>query len=210
MTACPCGSKQKYEKCCGHFIEDEKNYPNTAEKLMRSRYVAYTQSKIDYIQKTMRGKPAEDFNVPNVQQWAKQCEWLPLNVMKTWEEGEKHFVEFSTGYAFNGVKEHMHEISEFQRADDGRLYYLDGESIKLSRNDPCFCGSGKKLKKCCLQALCFLSLWCLMVAFQAPRSWTLPGYIFLLSYAVGNYRGRQNWCQLKAQVGCWQIVGMCL
>jgi len=24
--------------------------------------------------------------------------------------------------------------------------------IKLGRNDPCFCGSGKKFKKCCIEA----------------------------------------------------------
>jgi|GEM_PF-3215856 len=30
-------------------------------------------------------------------------------------------------------------------------FYVDGElleDMKLSRNEPCFCGSGKKLKKC--------------------------------------------------------------
>jgi uncharacterized protein YecA (UPF0149 family) len=25
------------------------------------------------------------------------------------------------------------------------------QSIKIGRNDPCFCGSGKKYKRCCLQ-----------------------------------------------------------
>jgi uncharacterized protein YecA (UPF0149 family) len=33
--------------------------------------------------------------------------------------------------------------------DDGDLCE-DGPTVKVGRNDPCPCGSGKKFKKCCL------------------------------------------------------------
>ena len=37
--------------------------------------------------------------------------------------------------------------------DDPRIIFLDGElyesAVVTGRNDSCFCGSGKKYKKCC-------------------------------------------------------------
>ncbi|MEZ5505160.1 MAG: YchJ family metal-binding protein [Gammaproteobacteria bacterium] len=44
----------------------------------------------------------------------------------------------------------LHERSRFVK-EDGRWFYLDGEMLPLpspGRNDPCWCGSGQKFKKC--------------------------------------------------------------
>ena len=43
-------------------------------------------------------------------------------------------------------KIHLEELEEYELL---RRYQSDG-SIKIGRNDPCYCGSGKKYKKCCL------------------------------------------------------------
>ncbi len=38
-SACPCGSKNKYKRCCQIFHKG--GIPKTALELMKSRYVAY-------------------------------------------------------------------------------------------------------------------------------------------------------------------------
>jgi predicted RNA-binding protein with PUA-like domain len=45
---CPCGAKVAYTACCGRYL-DGSLYPNTAEALMRSRYVAYVRGRADYL-----------------------------------------------------------------------------------------------------------------------------------------------------------------
>jgi SEC-C motif domain protein len=60
-------------------------------------------------------------------------------------------VEFIARYrdaqGFGQLREH----STFQYID-GRWFYMGGRHLpppKLQRNDTCWCGSGKKFKKCC-------------------------------------------------------------
>ena len=45
---CPCGSSKLYLDCCARYISGEK-LPETAEKLMRSRYSAYVKNELVYI-----------------------------------------------------------------------------------------------------------------------------------------------------------------
>ncbi|MGN5267109.1 YchJ family metal-binding protein [Aeromonas dhakensis] len=51
----------------------------------------------------------------------------------------------------------LHERSRFVR-HQGRWVYTDGEQdpapLRVGRNDPCPCGSGKKFKKCCGRVPC--------------------------------------------------------
>ena len=63
------------------------------------------------------------------------------------------FVEFKAYSQHNGIEQVMHERSRFLK-EEGLWYYVDGHfpeeaAQKVGRNDPCFCGSGKKFKKCC-------------------------------------------------------------
>lgn len=163
MKLCPCrkdsGVKKNYTECCGIFISGEK-IPVTPEELMRSRYTAYTQSNIDYISNTMRGRVADNFNPTSAKDWSGRVEWLQLVVAKAKSEGDTGYVEFVVYFKEHGKKHAMHEISEF-KLQDGRWYYVDGKdpenldhqfnAIKnrVGRNEPCICGSGKKYKKCC-------------------------------------------------------------
>jgi len=161
MTAsdlCPCCSGKSYSECCEPFISGKK-IPPTAEMLMRSRYVAYSQQNNQYIIDTWHSstrpedpRPAED---PTVQ-------WIGLKILSTdlgGPDDTKGHVEFRARCRIKGEAGGLDEASDFIK-EDGRWYYVDGSAIKpqknvsgkVGRNDPCSCGSGKKYKKCCGKA----------------------------------------------------------
>ncbi len=54
-----------------------------------------------------------------------------------------------TFYAEN-VSRHFEMIRSYVRSGKQRPYESIKNTSKIRRNDPCFCGSGKKYKKCCL------------------------------------------------------------
>ncbi len=125
MKNCPCGSKLSYETCCGLY-HDEKRIPQTPEVLMRSRYSAYAMAHIDYIKKTMYGKPLATFNEHEAKTWAKNTKWLKLKIINTHETSDTQAsVEFVAFFIEQGQHRTMHEKSEFQRMND-RWYYVDG------------------------------------------------------------------------------------
>ena len=126
---CPCGSSLALTECCGPIIAGSP--APSAEAMMRARYTAYTQHNIDFI------------------------------MASTHPDG-KGLVEFKAHYLIGGVKHHHHEVSGFVNSDAG-WQFRDGEvlhagpseklkpvvnELKIGRNDPCHCGSGKKFKKC--------------------------------------------------------------
>lgn len=157
MTLCSCGSNINYMDCCGRFISG-KQLPTTPEALMRSRYTAYTQGNIGYITQTMTGPAAVNFNVNETKAWAQQITWIRLEVLNTAQDNIYGTVEFRAHYLLQHKNCIMHEVSEFECVD-GKWYYTNSkfhetvfsksETIKVGRNDPCTCGSGKKYKKCC-------------------------------------------------------------
>jgi len=156
---CPCCSGQLYVDCCQPYLT-LKRIPATPELLMRSRYTAYTLANIEYIQQTMSGEALNDFSYEDSLHWAKQSSWLRLEIMAApLTQGDQGWVEFKAYYALSGIEKCLHERSIFHRVDHC-WYYVGGaktrvidnpekKADKLGRNDPCFCGSGKKYKKCC-------------------------------------------------------------
>ena len=148
---CPCCSGKTYEECCEPFIEKEIPAP-TPETLMRSRYTAYSQANIDYIQKTMKGPALKNFSKAEAKQWAEAVTFTSLRVLTAYMNPKNNhvgFVEFIATSSANGKEHQQHELSEFHQ-EDGVWYYIDGIVPKQGRNDLCPCGSGKKYKKCCL------------------------------------------------------------
>lgn len=146
---CLCGSQQTYAKCCSDFHQEIKS-PDTAEQLMRSRYSAYAQNNMHYIENTMMGKALSGFSLDKATRSAAFTQWLGLEVINSYldKNNPNHaFVEFRALYAHAGKHIVMHELSEFKRVD-GKWFYIDGQMQKSSRNDPCPCHSGKKFKKC--------------------------------------------------------------
>jgi SEC-C motif domain protein len=160
---CPCQSGVSFEKCCEPYLEG-RAVPETAEKLMRSRYTAFTRVEIDYIRDTHDPKTRKDFDPKGTRTWAENSEWLGLEIVSTERGGpqdETGTVEFIARYSVKDQEQQHHEIAEFRKLDN-RWYFTDGKIAgattfvraeeKIGRNDPCPCGSGKKYKKCCATA----------------------------------------------------------
>jgi len=153
IETCPCGSNQPYTKCCQPVLEDHSR-ATTAEILMRSRYTAFVKKHDKHLLNSWhtRTRPKslnhEDFPVV----------WLGMEIHAC-ENGEVEdtvgSVDFTTRYIEGGQLAHLREKSEFLK-EDNLWYYLRGEADikknKLERNKPCPCGSGKKFKRCCLNA----------------------------------------------------------
>ena len=160
MAGCPCGSGSAYSKCCKPYIDGTLQAP-TAEKLMRSRYTAYTKNAIDYILDTHHPDGRDEISRDATEEWAKESEWMGLEILDIIggaESDDEGTIEFSARYrgSDRAVVTH-HERSIFKKTD-GRWYFSDAKMInnpqtrenpKVGRNDPCPCGSGKKYKKCC-------------------------------------------------------------
>ena len=160
-TSCPCGSTLSYAACCEPF-HTGKAFPDTAEKLMRSRYAAYVVGTIDYIAETNDPDSKEAFDRDASEEWSKKSEWQGLEIVATRDgksvdlQGE---VEFKAKFRTDETDHVHHEVSLFQKkGKPARWFYVDGKTIvppivraepKVGRNESCACGSGKKSKKCC-------------------------------------------------------------
>jgi SEC-C motif-containing protein len=92
---------------------------------MRSRYSAYVLELEDYLLATWHNttRPAElqlATTPPN--------QWLGLTVKRHQSTGaDTAVVEFIARHKIGGRAHRLHEISRFVR-EDGRWYYLDGET----------------------------------------------------------------------------------
>ena len=170
-SVCPCGSGSDYKNCCEPYLQGIA-LPETAEKLMRSRYTAFTLPDVSYLKKTLAPESQHDFDTKSTEQWAKQSTWKGLKIIST-KAGSaadsKGTVEFIATYEANGEGIDHHEVAEFRKSNNGQWLFVDGDSHthkegedhhhhhvetvvrsepKIGRNDPCHCGSGKKFKKC--------------------------------------------------------------
>ncbi len=160
MSLCPCGSGHTLEKCCQPYISGKAKAP-TAEALMRSRYTAFTQANIEYLENTHHPKTRNEVDLKETESWARRAGWLGLEIINI-NEGEESdsqgMVEFKATYQLGNEKHVWHELSSFEKRHDS-WFYREGrmpdiqqfrrDTPKIGRNDPCHCGSGKKYKKCC-------------------------------------------------------------
>lgn len=162
MAECPCGSSVDYNECCEPYIKGEKA-PETAEKLLRSRYSAYTKGEIDYIAETIHPEQLQYHDHKATQKWSEESKWHGLevlNIEKGQEGDEEGLVEFKAKYTQKIETHTHHEMAIFKKEED-KWFFYDGEPVapeqfvreqpKVGRNEPCPCGSGKKFKKCCLK-----------------------------------------------------------
>lgn len=170
---CPCQSQLDFANCCEPYLTGKKLAP-TAEKLMRSRYTAYSTANIDYLKKTLAPESRHDFDAATTKKWAQQAKWKGLKILSTekgTESDAKGTVEFIATYEQDGEGLDHHEVSTFRKSESGEWFFIDGdahthregedhhghqkpqtvvrEAAKIGRNEPCSCGSGKKFKKCC-------------------------------------------------------------
>jgi SEC-C motif-containing protein len=115
---------------------------------MRSRYTAFALSDIDYLVKTSSEHQAQISTPSQLQDTADSLTFVKLEVIYA----DKCQVEFKASYLIGDKLEQIHERSDFVLENDEWKYdsgtHFDTPTIRIKRNDPCPCGSGKKFKKC--------------------------------------------------------------
>jgi hypothetical protein len=106
------------------------------ESLLYEQMLGISKGSIDYFFKALeeRGFVPDECQVQTLLNlWQNLCNGLPI-----WP---------NNGWSPNEVMEHM----QGGRRGAGRpvFYNPDGSIMRVGRNDPCPCGSGKKYKRCC-------------------------------------------------------------
>lgn len=152
---CPCGNNTTYQNCC-QPIHQNHSLADHPEKLMRSRYSAHVLGLVDYIIQTYHPSCKAEKHRESIQQ-SIELTWRKLEVIQSeiLSDQTTGFVEFKAYFEEAGQAQILHEKSRFLKEESGAeklWFYIDGEypkTVKLGRNDPCHCGSGKKFKKCC-------------------------------------------------------------
>jgi len=161
VLPCTCRSGLSYALCCAPFVTGQAQAA-TAEALMRSRYTAYSRGEAAYLFETQHPDGRKVRDLADVTESIRRTEWTNLIILATSRGGEDdsegivEFVAASRSKAggpmqvSSGDFAQMHERSRFVR-ENGRWYYADGDMLAAyepKRNDPCWCGSGKKFKQC--------------------------------------------------------------
>lgn len=149
--ACPCNSGLSYQQCCQPFHQ-QTHYPKTCEQLMRSRFSGYILQLGGYLFNTHHSDYRGDLTPAQLAE--KTVEWKNLQIIASETLDTTGFVEFKAWFIEEGKLSCLYERSRFIKHDKQWLYcdgdiYPEQKSGKISRNDPCPCGSGKKYKKCC-------------------------------------------------------------
>lgn len=149
---CPCGSKLAAADCCWPLISGAQA-AQTAEQLMRSRYSAYYSCQIDYLLKTQHPEFQEpDLRASLAHQFANPQGWIRLEVIKHQAKNDSAKVEFKAYFHDQQQVYCLHERSNFV-LQQGAWFYTDGKILSNGpttwpRNENCWCGSGKKHKRC--------------------------------------------------------------
>lgn len=145
---------------------------------MRSRYSAFCTGNIAYLLQTSHADYLEAENYtqtsihPNAKESSKKTikaleetiantQWLGLKILSANHKTVEFVAFFYESFKKENQQPHqeksapsqLHECSRFVFENE-RWLYLDGEikpPIKLGRNDECYCGSKKKIKKCCIK-----------------------------------------------------------
>ena len=119
---------------------------------MRSRYTAYCQENVDYLIATHHpSKRKFDERIQLLNNF-KTTTWVKLTVVNVSQgkpTDEVGYVEFVAVYRANELSQ-LHERSKFIR-ESGQWFYLSGDILPPllpKRNEPCWCGSGRKYKQC--------------------------------------------------------------
>ena len=123
---------------------------------MRSRYSAFCTKNADYLITSHHPSKRATNDKQELEASFNQSEWLKLTIVSAsngLSEDTEGEVEFIATYRQQDVLSNLRERSRFVK-ENSQWFYLDGltqetsNSTKRQRNDPCWCGSGKKFKKC--------------------------------------------------------------
>jgi SEC-C motif-containing protein len=121
-SLCPCGSREKYKKCCLKYHKGA--HPSTALLLMKSRYSAYALGRVDYIIETTHPEHT-DFSLERaswreeIQKFSDNTDFLGLRILSFHEEKDKAYVDFIAVLSSG----ELHEKSTFFKVGGKWLYY---------------------------------------------------------------------------------------
>lgn len=126
---CPCDSKLTFDRCCEPILTG-KAAPETAVRLMRSRFTAYAMGRADYLAATTAREEREKLDVEELSRYCRAVKCISLRILATEAGGpgdETGTVTFHAKLLINGRRMLHREKSRFVR-EDGRWAYLDGET----------------------------------------------------------------------------------
>ena len=132
---CPCGSLQKYKKCCKVF-HDKIKLPKTVLELMKSRFTAFSVQNADYIVFTTH-KDNPDFT-NDIKSWkadildfSQNTNFEKLEILDFSEEDAEDTESFVTFKAT--LKQYNNDISFTEKSrflkENGKWLYVDGQFI---------------------------------------------------------------------------------
>ena len=126
---------------------------------MRSRYSAFNTQNIDYIIDTTHPSLQQTDDPAALKKTIATTHWRGLKIIRSETKSTREgIVEFCAFYSEKKLNDgsvsdkvmQLHEVSNFTKIEN-TWKYSQGKhlpEIKLGRNDLCYCGSGKKQKKC--------------------------------------------------------------
>ncbi|CCG41150.1 YchJ family protein [Magnetospirillum molischianum] len=159
MPLCPCGSGLAFDDCCWPVIDGTRP-ALTVETLMRARYSAFIRSDLDFLDRTLAPEKRAAFDRDEVGHSAGEAAAVGIEVLAVEGGGagdESGTLDYLARFKMRGEPHLHHERATFRR-DDGAWVYVEGivnpkspprTVVKVGRNDPCPCGSGRKYKTCC-------------------------------------------------------------
>lgn len=125
---CPCGSGSAFGECCGPLHRGET--PQTAERLMRSRYSAFAVGDVAYLRATWHPSTRpRDLELDPTVRWRRLEIVSTVGGSEAEASGEVEFRAFWRTLPAPGAPRDggvLHERSRFVR-EHGRWYYVDGE-----------------------------------------------------------------------------------
>lgn len=128
--ACPCGSRLKFRHCCAPYLAGDL-WPDTPERLMRSRYTAFVTGDVEHLYRTTHPKNEAVLGVSKATFCAEtlahceQVNFRKLTVHQAYPEDEKGVarVLFTAEYETGDHRSSFAELSEFMKLDGKWVYY---------------------------------------------------------------------------------------
>ncbi len=121
---CGCGTERSYESCC-YPLHSRQKLAQTAEELMRSRFVAFRLELKEYL--TATWDPA---TCPDVLDFTPGMVWTKLSIngrKKGRKKDREGWVTFLATYQIGNEVGHLHEKSYFKKDDKQAWRYVDGQ-----------------------------------------------------------------------------------
>jgi SEC-C motif-containing protein len=126
--SCPCCSGLPYARCCEPLHLGIKA-PETAEKLMRSRFSAYAAGNAAYLAATTAAGQRETLDMREIKEYCRSLRCVGLEILGHQAGGPEDSigeVTFRAKLVLNGRRFLHRERSRFVR-EEGRWVYLDGD-----------------------------------------------------------------------------------